>query len=153
VERSFYVALLGLLLFSATASAADAVIGTWNLNVERSKFSGPAPKSETRVYIASANGFTCDAKEVEASGKESNLHETITYDGKPEQITDTPVFDSLIAKRIDDRTADFTLWKNGKQVGTLRRVVSPNGKTLTMESKVKGTDGKMEKDTLVYDRQ
>ena len=35
----------------AAAPAADPVIGTWQLNVAKSKFSpGPAPKSDARTY-------------------------------------------------------------------------------------------------------
>jgi hypothetical protein len=54
------IALLSPLFLGTTAVAADAVDGTWNLNVSKSKFSGTAPKSATRVYAESTDGTTYD---------------------------------------------------------------------------------------------
>jgi hypothetical protein len=54
------IALLSMLFFGTTVFAADAVDGTWKLNVAKSKFSGTAPKSGTRVYTESADGKTYD---------------------------------------------------------------------------------------------
>jgi hypothetical protein len=51
------------------APAADPVIGNWQLNVAKSKFSpGPAPKSETRTYAARDQGITMTWKSVGADG-------------------------------------------------------------------------------------
>jgi hypothetical protein len=61
---------LSTLFFGTTAFAADAVDGTWNLNVAKSKFSGTAPKSATRAYTESADG------------KEMSMHVTLAYDGR-----------------------------------------------------------------------
>ena len=54
--RIVAIALLSTLFFGTTAFAADAVDGTWKLNIAKSKFSGTAPKSTTRVYTESADG-------------------------------------------------------------------------------------------------
>ena len=36
------------------AQESDPLVGTWELNVAKSKYSpGPAPKSETRTYVVS----------------------------------------------------------------------------------------------------
>ena len=54
------VALLGLALLPIPASsqAADPWVGTWVLNVAKSKYSpGPAPKSTTVTIMAAAGGF------------------------------------------------------------------------------------------------
>ena len=151
--RIVAIALLSTLFFGTTAFAADAVDGTWNLNVAKSKFSGTAPKGGTRVYTESADGTTLDQKMVGADGKETSMHVTLAYDGKDHPITGNPDADSGNGKAIDAHTSDFTLKRGGKAVGTVHRVVSADGKTLTVNNKGTHTDGKTYDDTLVFDKQ
>jgi len=151
--RIVVIALLSTLFLGATAYAADAVVGTWKLNVEKSKFSGAAPKSGTRVYAETADGTTLDQKMVGADGKEMSMHVTIKYNGKDYPITGNPDGDSVAAKMIDAHTTDFTIMKGGKVVGSVHRVVSADGKTLTVSNKGTHADGKAYDDTLVFDKQ
>ena len=61
----------------AEAAAADPVIGTWQLNVSKSKFTpGPAPKSETRTYSQSGPSITLVIKRVGADGNEMTSQAT-----------------------------------------------------------------------------
>ena len=124
------IALLSTLILGTTAFAADAVDGTWTLNVAKSKFSGAAPQSVTRVYAESAEGMTLDQKTVGADGKEMSMHVTLAYDGKEHPITGNPDADAGTGKAINAHTSDFTLTKGGKVSGTVHRVVSADGKTL-----------------------
>jgi hypothetical protein len=151
--RIVAIALLSTLFFGTTALAADAVDGTWKLNVAKSKFSGTAPKSATRVYTESADGTTLDQKMVGADGKEMSMHTNLKYDGKDGPITGNPDADSGNGKAIDAHTSDFTLKRGGKVVGTVHRVVSADGKTLTVNNKGTHADGKTYDDTLVFDKQ
>jgi hypothetical protein len=147
------IALLSTLFLGSTAFAADAVDGTWTLNVAKSKFSGTAPKSGTRVYAESADGTTLDQKMVGADGKEAAMHVTLGNDGKMHAITGNPDADAGSGKTIDARTSDFTLTKGGKATGTVHRVVSADGKTLTVHNKGTHADGTTYDDTLVFDKQ
>jgi hypothetical protein len=151
--RIVAIALLGTLFFGTTAFAADAIDGTWKLNVAKSKFSGTAPKSATRVYTESADGTTLDQKMVGVDGKEMSMHVTLAYDGKDHPITGNPDADSGTGKAIDAHTSHFTLKRGGKVVGSVHRVVSADGKTLTVNNKGTHTDGKTYDDTLVFDKQ
>ena len=153
MRRIMAIALLSTLVLGATAFAADAVVGTWKLNVAKSKFSGTQPKSATRVYAASTDGTSLDQKTVSADGKEISMHVTIKYDGKDYPVTGNPDGDSVAAKVIDAHTTDFTIKKGGKVVGTVHRVVSTDGKTLTVNNKGTHSDGKPYDDTLVFDKQ
>src|SRR4029077_15238131 len=123
------------------------------LNVAKSKFSGTAPKSATRVYADGADGTTLEQKVVGADGKEMSMHVTIKYDGKDHPVTGNPDADSVSAKAVDSHTSDFTLKKDGNVVGTVHRGVSADGKTLTVNNKGTHPDGKSYDDTLVFDRQ
>jgi hypothetical protein len=153
MERIVAIALLSTLFFGTTAFAADAVDGTWKLNVAKSKFSGMAPKSATRVYTESADGPTLDQKVVGADGKEMSMHATLTYDGKEHPISGNPDADTVTSKAIDAHTSDFTLKKGGKVAGSVHRVVSADGKTLTVRNTGTHADGKTYDDTLVFDKQ
>ena len=147
------IALLSTLFLGTTAFAADAVDGTWNLNVAKSKFSGTAPRSATRVYAESADGMTLDQKMVGADGKETSMHAILAYDGKNHPITGNPDADGGTGKTINAHTSDFTLTKGGKVVGSVHRVVSADGKTLRVHNKGTHADGKTYDDTLVFDKQ
>ena len=147
------IALLGTLLVGASAFAADAVVGSWKLNVAMSKFSGTAPKSGMRVYTETADGTTLEQKSVGADGKEMTMHVTIKYDGKDHAITGNPDADTVAGKVLDAHTTHFTMKKGGKVVGTVHRVVSADGKTLTVNNKGTHADGKSYDDTLVFDKQ
>ena len=147
------IALLSSLYLGASAFAADAVVGTWKLNVAMSKFSGAAPKSGTRVYTETPGGTVLEQKTVGADGKEMSMHVTIKYDGKDNVVTGNPDADTVAGKAIDAHTTHFTLKKGGKVVGTVHRVVAADGKTLTVNNKGTHPDGKAYDDTLVFDRQ
>ena len=148
------IALLSTLFVGASVFAADAVVGTWKLNVAASKFSGTAPTSGTRTYAESADGTVLDQKMVGADGKEMTMHTTIKYDGKDYPVSGNADADTVAAKVIDARTTHFTMKKGGKVVGTVHRVVSKDGKMLTVQNKgTHAADGKAYDDTLVFDKQ
>ena len=149
------LALGALLAISSAVIAADApdpVIGTWKLNTAKST-GATLPRSETRTYAASAGGIALTWKRVGADGKETSVETTFKYDGKDYPVTGSPDFDALSAKRVDANTIDSTQKRMGKAVGTTKRTVSKDGKTLTLVSKLTNAKGEVVNTTLVYDRQ
>jgi hypothetical protein len=152
-------AFLGALLMIGSAAmaaetATDPVVGTWKLNVAKSTFTaGPALKSQTRIYSQSAQGITLNMKTVGADGKEGTAQTTYHLDGKDYPVTGAPDYDSLSAKQIDTRTAEFTLKRAGKAVGTTRRTVSKDGSSLTAATKVTNTKGEKLENSMVFDKQ
>jgi hypothetical protein len=151
--RIVAIALLSTLFFGASAFAADAIVGTWKLNVAKSTFSDTAPKSSTRVYTETADGTVLDQKTVSADGKEMSMHVTIRYDGKDYPNSGNPDADTVAAKVVDAHTTHFTLKKGGKVAGSVHRVVAADGKTLTVNNKGTHPGGKAYDDTLVFDKQ
>jgi hypothetical protein len=148
--------IVGAILAIATsaASAADSVVGTWNLNVSKSTFSpGPPLKSQIRTYAESADGIVLTLKTVAADGKESTASLTFKYDGKPYAMSGNPDFDTVSVKRVDASTVNGTQMKAGVNVGTSVRTVSKDGKTLTFKQKGTHVGGMKYDDALVYDRQ
>ena len=152
-------AFITLLLAAGSAAvvaapAADPVIGNWQLNVAKSKFSpGPAPKSDTRTYTSSDQGTTMTWKSVGADGKEIVAKSTFKADGKDYPATGAPNFDSLSLKQVDDHTVQSTQKKAGKVVGTTTRTISKDGKVLTLSSKGTSPTGAPYDNVMVYDKQ
>jgi hypothetical protein len=132
--------------------AADPFVGTWKLNVAKSKFAGPALKSATLKVEAIDNGLRWIGDTVDADGKAMIDVWSGEYDGKDYPLTGNPDSDTIAAKKIDVNTFDTVWKKKGKVVGTARAVVSKDGKTLTYTSKDKNTQGQDIITVEVYDK-
>jgi len=148
------VLAIGAATMALAAAGPDPAIGTWTLNVAKSTFSpGPAPKSQTRTYAASADGTTLTVNGVGADGSAMSQQSTFKYDGKPYPMTGSSDYDAIALKRVNGSTVKSTMTKAGKQVGTTTRSVSAHGKVLTLSSKFTGADGKPNDNVAVYDKQ
>ena len=156
MQTVFKTLLVGAVLAigSGTALAADAVEGAWKLNLAKSTFSpGPAPKSQSRTYVESAQGMTVTVKTTAADGKESTSTILFKDDGKSYPATGNPDFDAISAKRVDALTLHSSQTKAGATVGTAVRTVSKDGKTLTFTQKGTHANGGKFEDVSVYDKQ
>jgi hypothetical protein len=137
----------------AAAADTDPVVGTWQLNAQKSTFSsGPALKSQTRTYSQSGDKISLVMKTMGSDGKEVTTHTTYQLNGKDFPVTGSPDYDSLTAKRINTNTAEFILKKAGQEIGTTSRTVSKDGKTLTAKTNVTTAAGEKSQNTLVFDR-
>ena len=81
------------------------------------------------------------------------MHVTLKLDGTDHAVTGNPDADAVSGQALDPRTSHFTMKRGGKVVGTVHRVVSADGKTMTVNNKGTHADGKAYDDTLVFDRQ
>jgi hypothetical protein len=152
------VALLVAAVFAYSAVAQDnPFLGTWKLNVAKSKFEGaPAPKSLTRTITADGSGAKYSFEGVSADGKPFAYSFSSNYDGKDSAITGTGApygADSITLKHISPSKTEGTLKKGGKEVAKVTAEVSKDGKVATIRSKGKGTDGKEVATDSVYDKQ
>jgi len=159
VKKVLSTVFLGVLLTIGSAviaagTDADPVVGTWKLNLAKSTFGGgPALKSQIRIYSQSAQGTTLKMKSVSADGKETSTHTTYRVDGKDYPTMGNPDFDSLAGTQIDTNTTEFTLKRAGKAVGTIRRTVSKDGQTLTLNFVITNAKGVQLSQLSVFDRQ
>ena len=129
-------------------------MGTWKLNVAKSKFSpGPAPKSLTVKFEPAGKGVKLTTDGVAADGKPTATEYTANYDGKDVPIKGSPVVDTISLRRIDALTTERTDKKAGKVVQTLTRAIAKDGKSFTVA--VKGTNPKGEpvNNMMVFDKQ
>ncbi len=139
---------------SIAAPPEDPVVGTWKLNLDKSTYSpAPPPKRETRIYEGDSETNTVSWTGVSAAGMPVSGHITFGIDGKDYPIEGSPDYDSISVKRVDKFAIDTKLKKGGKVVGTTHRVVSQDGKVMTLTSKVTAPTGAVETWVRVYDRQ
>ena len=141
--------LIGLLFVGALAllAANDPFVGTWKLNVAKSKFQGgPPPQAET-VMIA-ADGKV-SVSETDGKGQTSNWSYTAVA-GAEAAITGVP--DSSVTEVRKENMVDHT-WKFGKSTMKGHGVVSKSGKTMTYGMQGTDPEGKPFKNTELFEKQ
>jgi hypothetical protein len=156
--RNFLMtASLALAVTTVVAFGADNSLGTWKLNVEKSKYA-PAPlpaKALTVVREASDGGAKVTITGELASGTPINANYTTKYDGSVSTISGsgTP-FDTISVKQVDANSYTDVRKKTGtKYHATSRTVISGGGKTMSTTTKGVDADGKGFSSTLVFEKQ
>jgi hypothetical protein len=146
--------VLGPTVLDVSAQGTDPRIGTWKLNVAKSKYSpGPIPKSLTVKVEPAGQGEKVTAEFENADGSRTTTQYTAPFDGKDYPLTGSPIANTVSLKRIDTRTTERTDKKDGKVAQTLRRVVSTDGKTMTVTTKGTNAQGKAVNNVGVFERQ
>lgn len=137
-----------------TAQGTDRAIGSWSLDLAKSKYDLTAlPKSLTVTYALSGQVLTVSTKGVDAQGNPTATGYTATYDGKDAPATGGASYDVVSVMRIDASTVKITRKKGGKAVATVTRVVSQDGKVLTITTVGTDAKGQTAKDVGVFERQ
>ena len=146
--------VLGIGVVSVSGQTTDARIGTWKLNVAKSQFSpGPPPQSLMVKVEPSGRGEKVATEGVNADGTRTATQYTASFDGKDYPLTGSQVANTVSLKRVDARTTERTDKKDGTVAQTLRRVVSQDGKTMTVTVKGKNAQGQDVNSTLVFEKQ
>jgi len=150
-----------IVLFTLTFSlfaGADPFVGLWKLDAERSKFQKGAPGFFfATIQIESAGpGLKSNASAADGEGISSDFMFNCQLDGTPCKVTASlktkSVVDTTTMQRLDANTIVATGTKNGKVVYTDRRVVSADGKTMTVARSGTTTAGKHYESTIVLER-
>ena len=113
----------------------------------------PPPVAETRIYKAQPKGVQTTVKTTWADRMTTTVEYPANYDGKDYPVEGSRDVDAVVLSRMDDFTSAATLKHAGKEIGTARRVVSPDGKTMTISYKGINTRGDKVDNIAVYDRQ
>jgi len=139
----------------AQSTPDNLELGTWKLNLDKSTFKpGPAPRSAIRTYEATPDaGIHFTQKGESADGRSSVAEFTARYDGKDYPLTGSPSVNSISITVVDRYTADAIEKKDGKPALTIHRIISPDGKTMTITSKGTAAGGRTIDNTMVFDKQ
>ena len=159
--RSRFVALALLnaalmlpLSILAADMAMDPAVGTWTLDLAKSKLdpNEPALKSSVRTYTATPDGLKVAIHSVDADGAH-DTSSTFTYDGKPHPVSGTTDYDMIAVTRVGTNESKTDMIKSDKVVGHLTRVVSKDGKTMTVTADGTNAKGAKFHEVSVYERQ
>jgi hypothetical protein len=134
-------ALLGFLILaaqphllgqSAAVGGETALIGTWRLDVAKSKYSpGPPLKGETRIYTRDGSGIQGRIDRQYADGRREVIDYRADLD-REVPVSGTKAYDAVRLKRIDPHTTEGVLSHAGRTFGFSRRVISADGRTMTI---------------------
>jgi len=143
------VIVLGIVLLAGGASAQskdDPSIGSWKLNVAKSKFTpGPPIKGDTRSYEVLDGWLIVTTETTPANGNRTGVRFAAKFDGKqyPQIGRFAPTVALISYQPIDTRTLKYTVRDTaGKVTSTNTRTVSADGKTMTIEQKSTDASGR-----------
>ena len=150
------IAVLAVVGTVAAQAQDNPIVGTWKLNVEKSKYDpGPKPTSLTRTVEAQGDGLKYTFAGVGGDGKPIAYGFTVQFDGKDYPVTGSipSGADSISGKRINSNHYEASLKKGGKVVGTSKVSISKDGKVTTVETTGTTATGAKSRDVQVYDKQ
>jgi hypothetical protein len=137
---------------SSPPPAPDQLVGTWQLVLAKSSYRpGPAPISETRSYNRGPNGVEGTIQRRFPDGRSERIEYVAEFDREyPVQGTD--LYDHILLKRIDARTAEAVLSHAGNIYGVTRREIAVDGKSMTITFKRQTDQGITVMNVAVYER-
>ena len=140
------VAVLALVSAAAAQSKDDPSLGTWTLNVARSKFTpGPPIKADTRSYEVQDGWLIVTTETTQASGEKTGVRFAAKFDGKdyPQIGRFAPSVALISYQSVDRRTLKYTVKDTtGTVTSTNTRTISADGKTITIEQKSMDANGR-----------
>ena len=152
MQRKLLAALL--LTIPGSVFAADLMVGTWKLNLDKSHFNpGPGPKSVTMRISEAGDWLDSKVDAVDETGKPVNRSSRYKMDGG-EYPYDAPQGKGTITiKNLDDHHATATIKFAGDNTLTQHSVISANGKTRTVTTTGTDAKGRSVTNTVVWERQ
>jgi hypothetical protein len=148
-------ALLGTLPAGAqTAEQADPFLGTWKLNTVKSKYpTGTCPKQMTIAMTRVAEGVHYLSESTLADGRTTRSEYTAEYGVRNAVVRGVAgVMLPVSLKRLDAHTVDARYTRGFQVVATSHRVVSDDGRTMTITTMAQNASGESVTTVSVYDK-
>ena len=148
----FAVTLVVVLGGTALAQSSNSEVGTWKLNLAKSK--GSSLKSGTVKIEAAGAGIKTIVDGVDANGTARHYEFTANYDGKDNPISgNSPDGDMVALTRINATTTKAVNKKSGKMTTTATFVVSSDAKMRTNTATGTNALGRTVNRVTVWDKQ
>jgi hypothetical protein len=152
--------LLYLLVAATLAPSApapgtnDPFAGSWTLDVARSHYApGACPKRMVIEMEAVAGGVHYSSETILADGSRTRSEYTAGYDGKPVMVVGARgVLLPVSLERIAPDTVVASYSRGLQVVATSRRVVSTDGKVMTIRTLSRDRSGRTVTNVGVYER-
>ena len=137
----------------AVAKGKDPFAGNWQMDSAKSTFSGrPAFQSAKVTISAIKGGHKVVGDVVAADGQKVHYEYAGPADGSSIAVTGAPSYDSITMLEPDKDTIIRTERRAGKVVGITTATVEKGGKTLTVNGRGTGPDGKQFTIALIYNK-
>lgn len=137
-----------------TQTLLQGEIGTWKLNVEKSKYDpGPGRKSGMSTRERAGSGVRVTTEMVDGEGKSIPNQSTFEYDGKDYPLTGNSAYDAVSYKLLDAFNASYTRTNGGKVVETATIVMSMDGRVLTVSTEGTDSQGRPFNNVAVWEKQ
>ena len=153
--QPFRKTAIALGIFTSALFAAESPFeGTWKSNPSKSQLGNSGMSGNAVVRIEStAAGLTVSVQSTDAQGQPVRFSYDVPFDGKAATVSGAPNIDSISAHRVNANTITVTGSKAGQKVYTDRRVVSPDGKTMTITRDGTNPQGQPMHVVLVFDKE
>lgn len=116
-------------------AADDPLMGTWKLNVSKSKLAPTRQRNIMRKHEPIQGGMKVTFTGSDANNKATEWSFSAKFDGKEYPVTGQAPFDVISLKRLDPYTVEGTSKKDGHLALAFRWQVSKDGQTLTRTDK------------------
>ena len=153
------IAVLTLVVLSASPASAqapalpsDPMLGAWKLNVAKSKYVIPAPKSTTVTITPAARGYQFTIDAVAPDGTPQKWSYASAFDGSETPVNGNPQIDTIVASSTGSGTT-VSYKKAGIVITTTTSTISDDGKTLFVTVKIPDGKGNELTNLAVYERQ
>jgi hypothetical protein len=150
-----------ILRLAGLGMAADPIIGTWRLNLSQSKFSAapsemvdPRPKLQIETYREIEDRIEVSGTVTRLDGSSTSGQLSWPKQGGLVKVENAAVSDlSIVEVLLAPGQWLVITMRDGRQVGTRRKVISKDGKTMRQTVRSFTPDGKPIEQVEVYDRQ
>jgi hypothetical protein len=135
-------------------AAHDPFVGTWILDSAQSLYEfGTPPQSGIYRIEPNQTGYLVTMEWVDAEGKDFRQMYTGVPDGGEYPYGDVSASPSMSMTRVDERTLDSSAFKDGKRIAYGRRVLSEDGKDMTVVQSGTSPEGIEFNNFTVYRKQ
>jgi hypothetical protein len=153
--KTFSLVVVFLLLCASAAAETDPFLGKWKLDVRHSKYpAGNCPKSMVIEMQPAEQGVWYHSDTVYINGTEAHAQYTAEYDGKEVIVMSARgLMLPVSLKRIDARVVLASYARGMQVVATSKRIVSRDGKLMTITTVSNDSSGKPVTTVGVYTRE
>lgn len=145
------VFILSMLACTTAMARQDPFLGTWKLDLAKSKFnSGLPPKSTIVKFEARQDGYKVLFTTVTAQGRTTHRQVIFLFNGKQRPVPGAAHPTTVENKRVNSRTIVNLVRVNGKVTDRARIVLSRDGKTRTVTETLINAKGKSTTNRLVF---
>ena len=154
MKTNRYFLMAAMLLVSTALWATDPFVGKWTLNIQKSKYPpGTCPKRMVIEMDPAGQGIRYHSETTFANGSSTYSDYTADYNGKQAIVMGAHgMLLPVSLKRSSPNTVVASYTKSLQVVATSRRVVSPDGRLMTITTTSRDQSGKTATTVGIYER-